>query len=185
MSIPRGRKTKLTVAIQQAIVNAVAGGVPYLRAAVLAGVVERTAYLWRERGEGTNAQQPSAPLYVHFVQAVKKAEAQDEARRLLRINQAGQGGTLIARKTITYPDGRVVTEEKHTSPDWCADAWHLERKWPEQYGRRDRVDVHMAIERVAARVAAEATAAGTPMTKEEVVEEAERLLRAADREAGA
>ena len=50
-------------------------------------------------------------------QALEKAEAAGVASRLERINAAGRSGA------------------------WQADAWWLERRYPEQWGRRDRVQV--------------------------------------------
>lgn len=51
-------------------------------------------------------------------QDIEKAEAAGVQARLQRIEQAAQGGA------------------------WQADAWWLERRYPEQWGRRDRVNVH-------------------------------------------
>src|SRR5262245_59849579 len=133
------RKTRLTAAMEQAIITAIVGGVPYYQACRMADVPESTATLWRERGDRGHSQQGTHPRFIAFITAVKKAEAQDEARRLLRINQAGQGGTVISETTITYEDGRVEREVKRTSPQWQADAWHLERKYPDRYSRRDRL----------------------------------------------
>lgn len=135
----RGHPTKLTPAIQTAIINAVAGGVPYVRAAALADIKADTALEWLARGAGTD-KRSAAPLYAHFAQEIEKAKSQDEARRVLRINQAGQGGVVVYEKTTTYPDGRVVHEVKRTSPEWTADAWHLERSQPDVWGRRERLE---------------------------------------------
>jgi transposase len=153
--MPRGRQTKLTPAVQQAIITAIAGGVPYYQACLMADVKHSTATLWRERGENGHSQQGTHPLYIAFITQVKKAEAQDEARRLLRINQAGQGGTVISETTTTYPDGRIEHEVKRTSPQWQADAWHLERKYPDRYGRRVQANVNLDIQALATKVASE------------------------------
>jgi transposase len=53
-----------------------------------------------------------------FSVALEKAEASGVVARLERIDAAGRGGA------------------------WQADAWWLERRYPEQWGRRDRVQVH-------------------------------------------
>jgi hypothetical protein len=149
------RKTSLTPALAQAIVTAVMGGVPYYQACLMADVPHSTATDWRNRGEGSNPRRRPTPALVAFAAAVKKAEAQDEARRLLRINQAGQGGTVVSETTITYPDGRIEREVKRTSPQWQADAWYLERKYPDRYGRRVQADLTLQIQRYAQEVADE------------------------------
>lgn len=171
---PIGRPTKLTPPIAQAILQAVSGGVPYVRAAALADIPQDTAMEWRRRGEGTS-NRPWTAYYANFVHELKKAEAQDEARRVLRINQAGQGGNIVYEKTTTFPDGRIVTEVKRTAPEWTADAWHLERSQPDVWGRRERLDVRLSIERAAAKVAEE-----TGLTVAEVLAEAEALLQELD-----
>lgn len=172
---PLGRPTKLTAAISQAILNAVAGGVPYVRAAALAGVTRETALSWLARGQGTGGQKVSA-YFATFFDALSRAKAQDEARRVLRINQAGQGGAVIYEKTITHADGHVTTEVRRTPPDWQADSWHLERSQPDVWGRRERLDLRITM----IQQAAEKIAAELGMTPEEVIAEGEALLRELD-----
>lgn len=167
------RRTKLTPAIHAAIVQAVAGGVPLEQAAALADIHCRTVFDWFQRGEGTHPSRSQTPLYAQFAQDIKKALAQDEAARVLRIRQAGMGGAVLHEKTITYPDGRVEREVKHAAPQWTADAWHLERSRPDSWGRKEKVDVKMTIQQAAEKVAKE-----LGITAEEVLEEAQRLLRA-------
>src|SRR5436190_23128525 len=91
------RRHSLTPALHQAIVTAIAGGVPYGQACLMADVPPSTANEWRERGEGRHPERPCTPALAAFAAAIKKAEAQDEARRLLRINQAGQGARSCRR----------------------------------------------------------------------------------------
>ena len=172
---PQSRPTKLTAAVSQAILNAVAGGVPYLRAASLAGIGADTAMEWRRRGEKTD-RRPTTPLYASFAKALARAIAQDEARRVLRINQAGQGGTVIYEKTITHADGHVTQEVKRSVPDWRADAFHLERTQPDIWGPKERVDVRITMIQQAAAKGAEELG----MTAEEVILEAQGLLRELD-----
>lgn len=142
---------QLTPELQASIVQAVSVGVPYLKAAMLAGVSHTTAYEWRQRGEGRHRRRTTR-LLADFADAIKKAEAQDQARRVARIEQAARGGVVIYEKTITTekPDGSRVTvrEVKTLPPQWTADAWHLERTDPKRWGRRDRVDFHSYREQV-------------------------------------
>ena len=165
------RRTKLTPQIQQAIANAITVGVPFRDACQLAGIGERTGHEWLERGEGQSAR-PRTPLYAQFAQTITQAHAQDVARRVARIHKAGEGGTVVERTTTTYPDGRVITRERYTEPAWQADAWHLERTRPDTWGRKDRLDLHVQMRQAAEKVAAE-----KGITVEEVLAEAQALLR--------
>jgi hypothetical protein len=174
-----GRKTKLTAALQQAIVNAVAAGVSLACAAELAGISPLSVKEWIQRGKGEDPDRPPTPLYTSFSQAVIRAKAQDETRRVARINQAGQGGAVIYRKTTTMADGRIITEERLAPPDWQADAWHLERSKPEDWGRKDRVDIRFQIHQTAAKVADE-----LGLTVEEVLAEAQTFLAESTRAHG-
>jgi len=133
------RKTKLTPGIHQAIVQAVTGGMSPEQAAALVEIDPYVVREWIARGEGRHHARPSKEPYATFAQDIKKARATDEARRVLRINQAGQGGAVTYEYTMTYPDGRVEREVKRAAPQWQADAWHLERSRPDQWGRRERV----------------------------------------------
>jgi hypothetical protein len=67
--------------------------------------------------KGARGQQP----YVAFAEAVNKAVAESESRDLATILKAAQS-------------------------QWQAAAWRLERRFPEKYGRNDRVKVDAKIE---------------------------------------
>lgn len=129
------RKTRLTPAIHQAIVQAVTGGMTPEHAAALVEIAPGVVREWIARGENRHHARPSIEPYATFARDIKKARATDEARRVLRINQAGQGGAITYEYTMTYPDGRVEHEVKRAAPQWQADAWHLERCYPETYAR--------------------------------------------------
>lgn len=106
-----GRPAKLTAQVQDTIVQAIRSGNYNEVAAQMAGVCERTLYNWLERGE-----EEQAGKYFQFLQAVKKAAAEAEARHLALIANAAQ-------KT------------------WQAAAWFLERKHPDRWGRKDRQEL--------------------------------------------
>jgi hypothetical protein len=153
--MPRGRRPRLTPTLQQAIVTAIAGGVPFEAACRMAGVRPTEAHEWRQRGEGTHSTRPCTPLYADFAEALARARAQDEARRILRLNQAAQGGALIYEKVTTFPDGREVREVRHAEPNVQADMFHLERAYRERWGRSLQADVTLQIQRAAQSVADE------------------------------
>lgn len=169
---PVGRRVKLTEARQQKIVQAIALGTPLVTAFQYAGISHETGYEWLRKGE----HPAKAPIYAAFLEAVTQARAQDEMRRIGRIEQAGRGGAVIARKTIHRKDGTVETEERTAPPDWQADAWFLERSRSQTWGRQDRLDLRVTqIEQAADKVAEE-----TGMTRAEVLAEAELLLQELD-----
>jgi hypothetical protein len=166
------RPSKLTPALQAAIVQAVSQGVPFTQAAWVAGIADATALEWLQRGEGSHPTRPSTARFAAFAEAMKKAEAQDEARRVERINQAAQGGTITHEKTITKANGDVIREVSRAMPQWQADAWHLERKYPERWGRKDHLDLTVNIQALAKKVAEE-----LGVTAEELLAEAAQLLK--------
>ena len=98
-----GRTTKLTAGLQTMITNAVMLGVPAVTAAQYAGASKAALCEWVARGEGRH-QRASSKLYVDFVDALTRAKAQDETRRLARLEQAARGRAVTYRKTTTYVD---------------------------------------------------------------------------------
>jgi hypothetical protein len=152
--------------------------VPYGTAALLAGISGTAAKEWLQRGEGTHPTRKPTQAFAAFAAAIARARAQDEARRVARINQAGQGGTVLSSKTVESVDpatGKVtkrVIEEHRAPPDWRADAFHLERSRPKEWGRKDQVEVTHFI-----RSKAERLAKKLGMTVEEVMAEAEAYAR--------
>ena len=173
-----GRPTKLTAAVQQQICQAVSLGVSPTSAGAYLGIGKAVILEWLARGHGQDPHRRQTPLYAAFAEAVEKARASDELRRMGRLEQAAKGGQVLSEKIVHYADGRIVTERQYTRPEWTADAWVLERTRPEQYGRRDRLHVQFEIERAARLVAAECG-----LSVEAVLQEATRLLEETDHEA--
>ena len=93
-----GARCKLTRERQRAICDAITVGCTYKLAAQAAGICERTLYNWLEKGEAGEA-----PIYVQFLQDVKRAEGAQAAQLL----------QLIAT---------------HAANHWQAAAWMLERR---------------------------------------------------------
>ena len=170
-----GRSPKLTPALQTAIVQAVTGGLSVIEAAALAGIAKSTVLQWLQRGEGRSRRGTQA-RYVDFVDAVSRARAVDEARRIARLEQAGRGGQVLSEKTTTYPDGRVEREVKRTLPDWRADCWHLERRYPDRWGRRVQADLTLQIQQMVQEVAQE-----LGVDSQLILAEAQSFLREHDR----
>lgn len=110
-----GRPSKLTPECKKILLDAIAAGNYYETACGLAGISYRTFALWREKGERARSG-----VYFQFLQELKKAEAFAEAERIQRIRNAAKEGS------------------------WQADAWWLERRYPERWGlRKMNVDMNM------------------------------------------
>ena len=105
------RPTKLTPERHTAIVQAILAGNYAETAARYAGVATTTFYNWMNRGKDGKSG-----LYVEFVDAVENAKAQAEIRDVALIERAAK-----------------VT--------WQAAAWMLERKFPDRWGRREKVEL--------------------------------------------
>lgn len=109
-----GRPSKLTDETHQTIVGAIQLGMYQEQAALMAGISRGTFFRWMERGlKGGNQN----TRYREFRDAVEKARAEAEARKLRAIHIAADNGT------------------------WQAAAWWLERSFPDRWGRRDKVEV--------------------------------------------
>ena len=80
-----------------------------------------------------------------LVAAIEKAEGEAEAAHTMIVAEAGP-------------------------KNWQASAWWLERRHPDDYGRRDRVDVTLNVQKMAESIAGDLDPA-------ELVAEAERIMR--------
>lgn len=150
-----GRPTLLTPEIRDAIARAVSLGISFTAACELADVDHSTGSDWLARGEGRKEDRPALPEFVAFATAIRKAQAQDEARRVARIEQAGRGGAVVYERTYQKPDrvvrkqdgsmieekGERTTEVRYSEPQWTADMTHLERRYPKTWARRERMEV--------------------------------------------
>ena len=139
-----GRKPKLTKEVQALLIDNISIGLSNEDACALVPIVTSSFYLWLQKGEQENAK----PLYSEFLDAIKKAELNRKKVSLARIYQAGRGGQKVTeRKTVSRitENGKTIIEEtvveREMPPDWKADAWYNERKYPNEFGRRYQVEV--------------------------------------------
>lgn len=112
------------IAVRKALLKGIQIGLTLEQTCAAAGVTYRSYRSWILRGQRAeaankikklSADSPEV-LFLQFFQAVKKAEADSEGVLLERIRNASKEPSK-----------------------WQAAAWMLERRWPEKYGRRDRV----------------------------------------------
>lgn len=117
------RPSKFTPEARAAIIEAIAEGNTRAVAAACAGVDVSTFYRWMAEGEEALTGQRR-----EFFEAVKKAEADAIA-------------AMVA----------IIRKAAPTS--WQAAAWWLERKYPDEWGRKDRVAIEDLLRREAERMA--------------------------------
>lgn len=115
LNTPKGRPLKLTEDLQRKIVEAIRAGNYIETAAAYAGVNKSTIYDWLKRGARGDGAE-----FVSFSNAVEKALAEAEMRDVLIIGNAAK-------------------------ENWQAAAWRLERKFPERWGRKDRMNIQADV----------------------------------------
>jgi len=114
------RPTKLTDILIEELATRIKLGLSYAMACNHLGISYETFRRWRIEGEELiknpkKMMLPKDNLLVNLVTEVEKANAENVMRRLGRIDKASVEGK------------------------WQADAWFLERRFPEEFGRVDRV----------------------------------------------
>ena len=104
-----GRPTKLTPEVQDLIVDGINAGLTFGLTCARAGVNPATFYRWLEKGETAKSG-----VYSEFCDTVSRAKA-DSAMR------------LVSQITLQAPT------------DWRAAAFLLERRFPDDYGKRSEI----------------------------------------------
>ena len=131
------RPSNLTPEIQEILLEAIGMGLTFKSAAQFAGVDETTFYTWKRKGKAA-----TFGPYHQFYQALRKAEIMGQAALLKNINDASAGGqTIVTTRVTTGPDGQVIktiVHQRQALPDWKAAAWILERRYPAEWGRKER-----------------------------------------------
>lgn len=122
-----GRPTKLTATVQDTICEALRRGCYYEMAAALAGISVRTLRNWLRAG-------------ARAVEDESNGRVIDTQDRLLAefLAACGQAEAAMEHDAL----GEIC---RHGEKEWTAHAWRLERRWPEKYGRRERVNHDHAL----------------------------------------
>lgn len=102
---------KLTKELIQEISTVINDGGSNEDAAIIAGINRTTFYEWLAIAD----DKPNS-IYADFSDAVKTAKVKRKLRRTARIEAAAKEG------------------------NWQADAWYLERVYPEEFAKRDRTE---------------------------------------------
>lgn len=114
-----GRPSKLSEKVKEKFFAAISNGHTYESSCALAGISERAFYQWKAKGTDNNEKRNSE--YVQFVQELAEKEALAKIKLLSDIQK---------------------------SDSWQAKAWILERRWPEEWGRKDKVSVEKEVQQV-------------------------------------
>ena len=114
--MPKGAKGKLTKELIEKAADIIARGNYYKVAMDILGISKPTWYRWMQQGE-VDENKGINSLERDFFNSIKKAEADAIDRNLSIIQKAAMEG------------------------NWQASAWYLERKYPEQWGKRDNVNL--------------------------------------------
>jgi len=109
-------KPKLTPEIQKEIGNNIKLGMPLKFAAEAAGICEKTFYLWMEKGENEGKGK-----YHDFFVYCNNCKSIGVKLHLTLITKAANEGS------------------------WQASAWILERRHPEEFGRKDKVNMDASV----------------------------------------
>ena len=109
-----GRPSKLTDILVKEICQYISDGNTFERACRLSNISDSVFYSWKARGE-----KEKEGKFADFLEATLKAGEQFKQTNINIIQEAAKDGT------------------------WQAAAWLLERKHPEEFGRRDRVAISM------------------------------------------
>lgn len=129
-----GRRTLCTPEVTERVVQALRAGNYIETSCDFAGISVGTYYGWCararaelesvENGERRKVRKKEEP-FVKFLEAVKKARSTAEVESVARIRKAGGDGA------------------------WQADAWFLERSFPDRWGRRNlNVDLTSGGEKI-------------------------------------
>jgi hypothetical protein len=121
-------------------------GLGAVQACAKVGIHFASHRLWLEKAE--TGMQP----YASYADMIQRVQAERELESLVRIREAGIGGQMITKRTVRTTgtgDATVTIEEAATKPDWTADAWFLERRYPDRWGRKEpKIEVNFLLQAI-------------------------------------
>ena len=138
---PRGRPTKLTKPVADRIADGVALGMTFKDAATAGGVHEKTLESWRARAA---RELNSNSIYARFIGQIDRAAETTAISYLEAVRKSILETSVRVREHIKKDEsGKVILTEIHREtlpPDIRGALWWLERRFPEQFGRRDQME---------------------------------------------
>lgn len=144
-----GRPTRLHRDLIDRICGLIREGNYQETAAIACGVPASTYHSWKARGIAARQvldasgrlpdDKADERIFLEFVEAVEEARAEAEARIVESLQRQALGGEVLEVSEVETDDGEIVRNFTLSRPDWRAQAWWLERSFPERYGRRVEV----------------------------------------------
>lgn len=116
----RGRRTLLTPELQQAICANIAAGLSQRDAAELAGVPSSTFYGWLQRGETERKR----------LEKSKRAKPKASEKPFMEFSEA------VKKALLDYKKARITGIQQAAAEHWQANAWILERRFPNEFGQK-------------------------------------------------
>jgi len=137
-----GGKNKEKLNLQSALIilEAIRNGLPVKRTCALVNIAPPTLGIWLRKGQRNESEK-----YKWFYEQCLKAEADCENNALKVVQQAIEGGlATIKEKRIYNKKGKLQRKEVNKTinpPNWTAAMTLLERRYPDRWGRYDRLKV--------------------------------------------
>lgn len=139
---PKGSSPKLTKELIEKIATAMRNGAYIETAVAYCGVSKDTFYRWLRLAVNDSEN----GLYKALSYAIERAWAEAEMKDIEAITKAVEGTPDQLAiddngNVITDVNGLPVVAQYGQSPNWRAAAWRLERKFPDRWGRRTKIEV--------------------------------------------
>jgi hypothetical protein len=112
-----GRTSDLTPALQASICKDIEAGNTIATACAINGISQATYYQWLEKGKAGQS-----PAYVDFLESATQARHRAKANAIAAVRAGVLGG----------PGNKQ---------DWKAEAWFLEKSFPDEFGPQQAVTV--------------------------------------------
>jgi transposase len=136
-----GRPTRLTSDLCQQFEQLLGAGNYFVTTCAYLEIDESVAYDWLNKGNaGEDATGPWPDAYREFAKCVKRASARAEVSLVTEINRHGRPHEL--RSPERDADGNVVASMM--PGQWQALMTILERRFPERWGRKDRLQAEVS-----------------------------------------
>lgn len=138
---PKGSSPKLTEELIEKIATAMRNGAYVETAVAYCGISKDTFYRWLRMA----TKDSEKGLYRALSYAIEKAWAEAEMKDIEAITKAVEGtpdqlAVDEDGKVITDVNGLPVVAQYGLPPNWRAAAWRLERKFPQRWGRKTKLE---------------------------------------------